>query len=130
MTGLRHTLRSRPWLAALILTAALLLRVLVPAGFMPTALDGRVTLAICDGSGALALAPAMHGMHHAPKHAATKNPCAFADLSVPALGSVPPILLAAAIAFALASALTRRMPLAPLPAAHVRPPSQGPPVSV
>lgn len=135
VTGLRHLLRSHARLAALVLAAALLLRVLVPAGFMPTWVDGRVTLTICPGTTPAMPAVARHGAampgmaHHEDKSTA-QSPCAYADLALPALGSANPALLAAALAFVLALALHRAIPLPPRSADRLRPPLRAPPFPV
>lgn len=75
----------------LLIAAASLARLLVPAGFMPAA--SGFALIACSGT-TPAPAPASHampahGQHHAPgKHeppAALESPCAFAALSAPTL---------------------------------------------
>lgn len=131
MTALRRHLRSRPWLAALALAAALALRLLVPAGFMPTVADGRVTLTLCSGVQPAAPMAAMPGMaHHDDGSGTAEAPCAYADLALPALGSADPALLAAALAFVVALAMRRAIPLAPRASARLRPPLRGPPLPV
>ncbi|RDE06419.1 hypothetical protein DVW87_01475 [Sphingomonas aracearum] len=126
-------------MVALLLLAALAMRVVVPAGFMPVFDGGRVTLALCDGFGPVApAAPAAampdmahgHGpVHEHPTDGAT-SPCAFADLALPALGAADPIVLLAALAFVAVLALLQ----APLPlpalARRLRPPLRGPPAAV
>lgn len=126
MTGLRQALRSHPRAAALILAAALLLRVLVPAGFMPSGGGGRFTLTLCPG--AAPVVAAMPGMeHHGDRDATTQAPCAYADLALPALGGGDPVLLAGLLVFVLATGLIRRIPLPPRVATRLRPPLRGPP---
>lgn len=129
MNGLRRHLRSRPWLAALALAAALMLRVLVPAGFMPTVAQGRVTLTLCSGVAPQPMAR-MHGMTHHENGDAAQSPCAYADLALPALGAADPVLLAAALAFVVAAAVRRVVPLAARAFARLRPPLRGPPLPV
>lgn len=141
MQSLRSALLKQPLLAATVLLAALLVRMLVPAGFMPVVEDGRLTLAICSGYGPVAAAPAAHGMDHGGGHAMAgmthhedpqhqaQNPCAFADLAVPALGGADPIQLAAALLFIVAAALLPRRQVAPRAASHLRPPLRGPPLT-
>ena len=56
----------RPWFLALLLTV-LLLRALVPVGFMPgVGNDGRFTVILCPGIGAVSAALAMGHGSHAP----------------------------------------------------------------
>lgn len=132
MSGLRRLLRSQPWLAALVLAAALALRLLVPVGFMPTVADGRVTLVLCSGAQpAPSMAP-MPGMahHESDDGGMAGSPCAYADLALPALGAADPVLLVAALAFVVALAARRVVPLPPRDAAWLRPPLRGPPLPV
>lgn len=131
---LRALLRQRPGIAATLLVAALLLRVLVPAGFMPMAGTHGVVLTLCSG-----YAPVAHhatGMHHAGAHHADphdeapayESRCAFADLALPVIGGAAPVLLAASIAFVMALALQRARVMPPGAPAHLRPPLRGPPL--
>jgi hypothetical protein len=85
--------RSRRLLAAVL--PLVVLRLLVPAGFMPMADAGGLTLALCPGetaSGAAVLSAhaghhmhdAQHGGGHAPA-AEHHTPCLFAASSAPAV---------------------------------------------
>lgn len=150
MASLRSTLRSHTWLAALALFAALLLRLAVPAGFMPVVGQSGVTLVPCSGYGPMAVVPAasahtaqetMHGehVHHgataphaghgpAPVDSQAQGGCAFAELATPALPGADPIQLAAAIRYIVGAALffPAAVPLGATP--RLRPPLRGPPV--
>lgn len=83
MAVIRHqTAAHRRWLLLLV-AAALCVRALVPAGWMPVAGPQGVELALCDGSGpAMPAAMAMtHGHRGAPMqhhHGAPDHQCAFA----------------------------------------------------
>ena len=96
---------------------------------MPAVDQGRVTLAICSG-----YAPARPAMHHGghgmghDDQTQTQSPCAFADLALPVLGSVDPLLLLAALAFVALLALRRPLVAAPRIPARLRPPLRAPPV--
>lgn len=130
VTRLRHHLRHRPALAALLIAAALALRVLVPAGFMPVWEHGRIIVSICSGSGPATMAiemPGMTGQDHPAPDAMAGEACAFADLALPALGSADPVLLAAAIAFVLALGFARVTPPPATAPLRLRPPLRGPP---
>lgn len=127
----RHVLRCR-WLAAWLFAAALLMKVLVPAGYMLDVSNGAVTIELCSGYGPMKMAVPMPGMtHHGDKHDRGKaeQPCAFAGLAAPALAGADPLLLAAALAFIIAAAF--RAVVRPLPTRnrHLRPPLRGPPLS-
>ncbi|ONF95349.1 hypothetical protein [Sphingomonas jeddahensis] len=140
MQPLRSALLKQPLLAAAILLAALLLRMFVPAGFMPMVENGRLTLVVCTGYGPAPMpaaseqAHAMPGMqHHQPaqhdpaQHQA-QNPCAFADLALPAIGGADPVQLAAALLFIVTLALFGRSTAPPAATRHLRPPLRGPPL--
>lgn len=144
MHAFRHLLAQRH-LALLILGAALLLKLLVPTGYMIDASDGRLSVIMCPGVAPQPAEPAaMHGAmgghhqamadHGAPthhdgsgQHGQVEMPCAFAGLSAAALGAIDPIQLAALIAFVLAIGLAAVVPPAPVRAVYLRPPLRGPP---
>jgi len=93
--GLRIDRRAW-WVLALL--AALLVRALVPAGFMPAVGAGSFALVFCE-PGAMALGPHAHHHHPGPDgtgrgtHSASPE-CPFAQSAAPAL----PTLAAVAIA--------------------------------
>lgn len=113
-------------LAFVVGLAALALRLAVPAGFMPASDHGGFVLAPC--AGAAASAEPMGGMHPGEGDARAGASCAFADLSLPAIGGSGAAAVAAAAAFAAVAA--------PFPAAfapqraalRLRPPLRGPPL--
>ena len=135
MSAVRHLLAQRR-LAALILTAALLMKLLVPAGFMIGGHDGTITIEVCSGTAPRTMTIAVPGMgdqtpdHDKADHGKAEMPCAFAGLSAAALGSIDPIQLAALIAFVLAIGLARAPLPAPTRTRHLRPPLRGPPASL
>src|SRR3954452_9685675 len=106
-----RTLRS-----ALIL-AALLLRFMVPAGFMiGTAASGAPGLVLCPGVEAPIHVMAMRGHNHAPAHDPARlreAPCPFAALAAPALPPAPPAFLPPPGALAEAAALPPLIAAAP-----------------
>jgi hypothetical protein len=126
-------------LAALLVAAALLVRLAVPAGFMPVP-GGGFAITICTGYGPLSPtttampdAPhAMPDMHHQDVGedggSVVSSPCAFADLAMPALSAADPVLLAAALLFVLAAALARAPDLPVRAFPRLRPPLRGPPL--
>jgi hypothetical protein len=129
VTRFRALSRRYPLLAALLMAAALLLRVAVPAGFMPVVEEGRFTVLICSGTGPARMQVAMPGMAHG-QHDTAEPPksCAFSDLSLQALGGADPVQLAAAILYAFVAALLLAAALPVRPSAHLRPPLRGPPL--
>lgn len=138
MAALRRLLLDHRQLAAWVLACALVMKILVPAGFMPVVSGGRVTIEICGGiapaqtvmAPMMAMTMAMPGMaHHSDKsdHQEREMPCAFSGLSAPSLAAVDPVLLAIAIAFIVGLVFRVRtaVPIAAQP--YLRPPLRGPP---
>jgi len=85
LTAVRR--RSRAWLAAVL--PALVLRALIPFGFMPVASDAGPAMELCPGVAAMAAG----GQHHhgsAPATTAAHALCIFAAGAAPAL--VPVVL--------------------------------------
>jgi hypothetical protein len=120
-------LRARPW-AAMLLAAALFLRLLVPAGYMAGSSAGGPALVPCP---AMVAAPVMaHHGHHDGRAPHAETPCPFAALAAPALPPANPLALAPRQpAFALAPAWLPAERFAPAAAAPP-PPATGPPASV
>lgn len=125
----------RRHLAALLCAATLLLKLLVPTGYMIDNTSGHVSITICSGFGPATTTmmdmPGMHGDmpdHGQPKaHGKAEMPCAFSGLSAAMTGAVDPIQLAALIVFILALGLVARILPAPAQLAYLRPPLRGPP---
>lgn len=117
-------LRARPR-AAMLLAAALFLRLLVPSGYMVGSAAGAPALVPCPAAGP---APVMAhpGHHHGPvPHA--EAPCPFAALAAPALPPADPLALAPRQpGFVLAPAWLPAESPAPGAAAPL-PPARGPP---
>ena len=134
MTGLRRFFSRHQWLAASIVAAALLMRVLVPAGYMAARTADGITIELCSGVGASAAnmpTVAMSGMHHkggAPSgHTQPEMPCAFAALAAPSLAAADPLILVIAISF-LFAAIYRPAPRRSVPEARFpRPKTRAPP---
>ncbi len=126
MPLLRTTSVSRSAWWAAVLTLVLALRLLTPAGFMPTFEDGRLTIVECPGSGTAPAMPAMPSMHHDRNQTCQSCPHATAtgaglvDSGPTALGSAS--FLAVPLLRAFAFVLPDRS------IAHDRPPAIGPPI--
>lgn len=133
MQAIRHLLAQRH-LAVLICAVTLLLKLLVPPGYMIDADHGRFAITICSGVAPATMTMDMPGMHGGTAdHGKSKDqgtrelPCAFTGLSAAVLCPIDPIQLAALIAFVLAISLTTIVPPAPSQPAFLRPPLRGPP---
>jgi len=137
----RHLLAQRH-LAVLLCAATLLLKLLVPAGYMIDGSHGRVTITVCSGTAPRTMTmqmpgemPGMHGDAAGPgtghggskDHGKAEMPCAFSSLSAAATGAIDPIQLAALIAFVLALGPVATVSPAPSHPVRLRPPLRGPP---
>ena len=132
VTALRRLLLTNRALTAALVALALLMKLLVPTGFMPVVRGHSVTVEICTGMGPQTMTMAMPGMAHKSgkaDHSKADMPCAFAGLALPSLAAADPLLLAAAILFVLATAF--RAPVARLVqrTERLRPPLRGPPAA-
>jgi hypothetical protein len=144
VTALRRHLLVHSRLAALLIAVALLMRIVIPTGYMLVeAPGGGITFAMCSGYGPVEPVVTEHAMHHggADAHGASKSghdkhdeaakemPCAFAGAATAALAATDPLLLAVALFFILAATfrLPVRLPVAATP--FLRPPLRGPPVT-
>ncbi|MFV0622473.1 DUF2946 family protein [Sphingomonas sp. ac-8] len=137
MTALRRHLLAHRRLAAWLVAAALLMRMLIPTGYMLAATPGGgVTIQLCSGyvpAAPMAMHAGDHGASHDGNdkqgHDSKEIPCAFAGVATAALAATDALLLAAALFFILAAAF--RLPIR-LPAAtpsFLRPPLRGPPAT-
>lgn len=127
----RLVLCNRP-LAISALALALLMKLAIPAGFMPSVSDGQIVVSLCSGTGASTIVMTIPGLEHGKPDGGghpgkAEQPCAFAGLSAPSLAAADPVLLAAAILFVLALGI-RPLPLpASITPPYLRPPLRGPP---
>jgi hypothetical protein len=117
MLATRRLLAQR-YFAVLFCAAALLLKLLVPTGYMIGSEHGRITIELCSGVAPNATTMAMPGTHgEMPDHGKAKDhdkaemPCAFAGLSAATLGAIDPVQLVALIAFVMAIGLSPAVPL-------------------
>jgi hypothetical protein len=115
-------------------TLALLLKLLVPTGYMLAADQGRLSLIVCSGVAPAPAAGEMSAMHgdmadhdRRSGHGKAEMPCAFAGMTGAALAATDPILLAALIAFVVAGGVLWRAPATPRAVSRLRPPLRGPP---
>ena len=131
MQAIRHLLAQRH-IAVLLCAATLMLKLLVPTGYMIDSNHGRMIITICSGTGPASIAMEMHGGmadHGKSKnHGKAEMPCAFSGLSAAMTGAIDPTQLSALIAFVLALGLVANILPAPSRPAYLRPPLRGPPV--
>lgn len=103
MSGALRSTRPLPRTVLLVLLAgAMLLRLLVPQGWMPVSDGSGYHLTLCSGAGPVAplahptkMSASMHGRHHMPPgqdHPNNDHPCAFCALSHAMANPVLPAL--------------------------------------
>jgi len=127
---IRRLCRTHAQFAALIVALALVVRVLVPAGFMPVVANGTITVSICTGYGPMRMdmkAPGQMADDMGQGHK-VQQPCAFSDLAMPGLPGADPILLAVALAFIIAVGFIAAPALLLRRGRHAWPPLRGPPL--
>ena len=138
VNALRRLVFDHRICAAWIVALALLMKLVVPAGYMIGDSARGFVIEICSGAAEPAMTMAgmaMPGMatpgmdHHRGQsdHPGKEMPCAFSGLLAPALAAVDPILLALALAFIFAASFQAAMPSVARPRAFLRPPLRAPP---
>ena len=132
MTPLRRLACRHAGLAGWLFGLALLLRLLMPSGYMVDTAGGRLAITLCSGHAAMPMPVAMampggsgHEGHEVPPR--TDAPCAFAGLLAPGLAAVDLLPFAPVLAFAVGTARTVAHPTPPPAHTLLRPPSRGPP---
>lgn len=129
---IRNDVRSSKAIVFAIVLLALLVRLVVPAGFMPSFSTTAITITLCTGSSPSTQVIALpgHGNHRGDEHrdhGKSEMPCGFSGLGAPGLSGADPIQIALAIAF-ICAAVFRVVTLRPfLPPTYLRPPLRGPP---
>ena len=121
-------------LATLICAAALLLKLLVPTGYMIGSDHGAMAIIICTGMAPATVMMDMPGMHgdsadhgKSKDHGKAEQPCAFTGLSTAMTEAVDPIQLTELIAFIMAIGMVGVLLPTPSGPAFLRPPLRGPP---
>lgn len=133
MHDLRRLLLSHRAIAGLVIALALAMKVLMPAGFMPTMTDGRMVVSVCSGTGSTTMVVTIPGMKHGDGEprgdGKPEAPCAFAGLSMPSLAAADPLVLALAILFVMATGLRPITVLRVAAPQFLRPPLRAPPTT-
>lgn len=131
----RRLVLNNPALAGFVLALALVMKLLMPAGFMPTVDNGHIVISICSGTGPMKVVMTIPGMEHGEgedsgHHNKAEQPCAFTGLSLSSLAAADVVLLTAAIMFILALGMRPVAPLVTAATPYLRPPLRGPPKTV
>jgi len=131
MGTLRTFILSHRYLAALLIAAALCMKMSIPAGTMVGSQNGALTVQICAEQFGQVVARQItiesKGAKSHPGKAGAEAPCAFTALSLATLGGADSIQLAIALLFILALGFAPILSAAPRRIAHLRPPLRGPP---
>lgn len=134
MSAFRLLLRTHSRLALLLVALALLVKAMVPPGYMVGRSSKTFTISICaDGSGemqtrAITVPMTPESQHGAGDSAPSGKACGYSAMSMAALGGTEAPLLALALAFVLALGLATTPRLLLKQSSHLRPPLRGPPV--
>lgn len=123
-----------------MLAAALMVRIVVPMGYMPGIVNGAFVMQPCSGQSLSVLPPyeavtlrgnddAIHETDRddSNKHSNSPAPCTFSILAVPSLAGADPLVLATALAFIIATLFRAVAAVALRRSSRFRPPPQGPP---
>jgi hypothetical protein len=127
--ALRAFLRTNRRLAFGVVALALVIKALIPAGYMLGERAHVLTVAICgDASGqATSKQIAVPSEGKSGEHAKAQATCAWGLLAMAAVAAADVLLLALALAFILALGLGPRRAAARPQPAYLRPPLRGPP---
>lgn len=135
MNAFRRHFRLHPRAAAWLLAATLLMKLLVPAGFMPVAEAGTIRIELCSGYGPVTASMPMSaampmqmpmGEHHGD-HDKTQPPCEFSVLGAAGLTDDAVLPIAEPLFFPPLQPAAVEAATQPLSQAHLRPPTRGPP---
>jgi len=132
MDSIRILIRRNGTLAACLLAATLLFKLLVPAGYMVSSDNMVLTVIICSDSTGEQLTRQISipikGSAGA-EHEKGKNDCPYTGLAKSAMAGADLALLASAIAFVLALGFAPQTAADLRDTPRLRPPSRGPPLA-
>ena len=136
MSVIRAFLLHNRVLALVVVMAALCMKIVVPAGYMPAVGSKILTVQICaDALGAHATKQIVVAMKAGTGESsggegakAAKGECPFASLSLFSLAGADIALLALALVFIMALGFAPVRPSRPGRSRYLRPPLRGPPV--
>lgn len=126
------TIKRRSWAMTLV-ALALLVRALVPAGYMVAPSTLTLNIQLCSdvqgehASMQIVVPRSGNGQDGSGKPGQKNQPCAFSALGMASLAGADDLLLAQALAFILNTGAVYVASLACRPFAHQRPPLRGPP---
>ena len=110
--------------------AVLCMKMVIPAGLMPSLSNGTMTMVVCSGTMQRIVTIAVPGKSDFDKgQEKAPQPCAFGNFAAPMLAGADPVLLLVAIAFVMASGLAATTPRTSTGQGQLRPPTRGPPAT-
>jgi hypothetical protein len=126
---LRAFFRAHHRLAFGVVALALVIKALVPAGYMPSGQARILTIAICAdaSSGQATKQIVVPSDGKSGERTKAEGACAWGMLAMAALGAADMLLLAFALAYILTLGLAPSHAAPPARAAFLRPPLRGPP---
>lgn len=136
MTAFRQHFRLHPRAATWLLAATLLMKLLVPAGFMPVAEAGTIRIELCSGYGPMTASMPMSaampmqmpmGEHHSD-HDKPQPPCEFSMLGAAGLTGDDALPIAEPLLFPPLPPSAFEAAILSLRQPHLRPPTRGPPI--
>lgn len=128
MHALRALLFDHRGLVFGLVVLALLIKALIPAGYMLGEKTGHVfTVTICGDASGQTLTKQIEVPGESGAHAKAEVKCVWGLLAMAALGGADVLLLAAALAFILALGIGASRAAPTSRRAHLRPPLRGPP---
>lgn len=136
MHMLRALIQDHRRLALLLIACALLVKALVPQGYMIGPSTKTLTIQICtDGSGAMISKqieiPMEKGSHGSDQsHGKTDGTCSFSSLAMAGISGADAELLAVALAFILLLGFAPATATLANHTHYLRPPLRGPPAAV
>lgn len=131
MTTLRAFFLRHRATALAVIALALMMKALVPAGFMLDSGSRVLSVRLCEDSiGRVDHQVALTIKTTVPtgKHVAAHDVCPFSSLAHASLGGADPVQLALALVFILALGLAPRTPLRLPRVLRLQPPAQAPPL--
>lgn len=113
--------------ALLAIACAMMLKLLVPAGYMPV--SGKIAVELCTGQGVQMMLLDAQGEHEQPRQhrGADAMPCAYSAFAAPTLSASDPVMVALAIVTVGVLGWRLRPGRPRVRSFALRPPGQAPP---
>lgn len=133
MKTLRHLALKYRTMSALLIALILMMKMLVPTGYMVGSAAGSIQIVMCTGAGPMKMEMPVIGrtdMGHKQGQQGKEISCAFSGISTPAMSAADPLMLAIAVALIMAAVANLKAHARVQPRMRLRPPLRGPPSSI